>query len=1206
MIWLRRFFLPGMALVFAGMIAALEVLNYYSGRNQGLATELEDQHYLWTYGPTLVLTGVAIVWARVEYGLAQVMPWLLLKRNSSARSANGLLIDYVTPFSVVSLFQSLQRKHFPVTLGFLGGLVLKALIVVSTGLLAPQTIERDGVANYTTVSQFNLSALSRETVVDSGVTIWSIKNQSMPFPPGTTSTFATQVFKPADVDSPTSLTVAANVSVFEATANCQAYSWQIDTALVRNTSHNIEEYLPAEDVAQLAPYCIIGLEGTVDLEFGNFTSSGSDRIETLRVLDLCPNSAALDDGDTHRLFFPFRYDLSANTTGVSALLCRPAYSITRRQMSTAGMGTAISQDWIDMGETVLSNISIGVKPLAVTFEITASVGNVLLDAVGAGSGDQYNQVNGWYGIMNLTSPRASLQVYRNMSYFRDTFESAYQSAAALAINTRATVPDNATIAGNIVYLDSRLVIVDVSLRAMETLLGVMTIACLSLCFYNYSGLPGNLGSLLTAASVLSRSDDLRQLLRGSGSQGLHDLRRALSGLQFESTTVARPGREVRIQLQGDIPVSMPQVKISTNRDVDTEWWMPTAASLYFRVGLICFSFILVGALEILLQLSRAHSGLLNVPNEGYIKYTWLFLPTLLASCITLAFGAVGTSAKMLHPYQELRRSRLENQDALEFDPLSRVALVSMPRSLRRGYWGLSAAMFLSVLSPFLTIAASGLYTAQFVPGAQPMDIPLSEWFDLRNATTADGIALMNGDLPSGPPTKDAVFNMAVQFNNLSFPAGTYDEFAFAQIDASSLLPLLEKVNTSTTTLQVRIPAIRGELNCTTTSVTEAAESQPSLSKRSSAVFPGLVSVEIPPGCTPDTVPSNHTVLQLVRQGGFDSAQNGFFGYWADTIWMAPNSTDVFDRRDPFSVCNDARQHIFFFYGHCNKTTPATRAPLIETADQLDILHCMPYVEAMYVDATLALPSLNIDPTASPPTPVDGSIMMWDATNASANTLPFPGMAAAVNLDTNLEGIFAALVRGYQAQPAEEIIGGRNATRMIGSLNHLFRQMVAQSLHFNYRASLSRPRASTRRRRAETTGAFGTTSVFVEGPAAGVLLDAAQTRLVQSDISTRLLQALLVVFVLCTALVCILTGDSRVVPKNPGSLAARMSLFADGDIPRRIAEWSSLPERHSLLEEGESFTLGWWYPGGNREEKKYYGIGVWKNEARIPILGRKSG
>ena len=39
-------------LVLAAMIAGLEVLKHFSDAQQGLAFVTQDQHFLWTYGPT--------------------------------------------------------------------------------------------------------------------------------------------------------------------------------------------------------------------------------------------------------------------------------------------------------------------------------------------------------------------------------------------------------------------------------------------------------------------------------------------------------------------------------------------------------------------------------------------------------------------------------------------------------------------------------------------------------------------------------------------------------------------------------------------------------------------------------------------------------------------------------------------------------------------------------------------------------------------------------------------------------------------------------------------------------------------------------------------------------------------------------------------------------------------------------------------------
>lgn len=50
--YLRPSFLLGNAILCILMITALEVMNLYSQRNNGLSTVSESHYYLWKYGPT--------------------------------------------------------------------------------------------------------------------------------------------------------------------------------------------------------------------------------------------------------------------------------------------------------------------------------------------------------------------------------------------------------------------------------------------------------------------------------------------------------------------------------------------------------------------------------------------------------------------------------------------------------------------------------------------------------------------------------------------------------------------------------------------------------------------------------------------------------------------------------------------------------------------------------------------------------------------------------------------------------------------------------------------------------------------------------------------------------------------------------------------------------------------------------------------------
>ncbi len=204
------------------------------------------------------------------------------------------------------------------------------------------------------------------------------------------------------------------------------------------------------------------------------------------------------------------------------------------------------------------------------------------------------------------------------------------------------------------------------------------------------------------------------------------------------------------------------------------------------------------------------------------------------------------------------------------------------------------------------------------------------------------------------------------------------------------------------------------------------------------------------------------------------------------------------------------------------------------------------------------------------------------------------------VDANFEGVFNPLTSGYQGIPPEELIGGsaNNASLMISHLNHIFRQLVAQSLHFHYRTSVNGP-AGRLTRRAEGSGdQFGTTEEFITNPVMGMVMNESQARLAaKCFVHTAAGGAVMYLDPIDTRIVYI-WGKSRILPKDPGSIASKMSLFADSSLTRQ-READLNPGRLSsapLLASRDSLVLRWWEPIKGRipnqvEGRKYYGIDI---------------
>ncbi|GJC94890.1 hypothetical protein ColKHC_03716 [Colletotrichum higginsianum] len=168
------------------------------------------------------------------------MPWMAMS-NGPVDAPQGLLIDYITPMTISSLFKSAKRKHFLVTLGILGSLALRALVVVSTGLLSVEQQTMAADATITVLDQFNLSRNLRIFAVDAGVTIWGVHHKGVAYPPGTTEKVAAQSF-------------LVSGYVFEADfESCYEFSWAFPQGNL--TKLSLEKVASEPERAVFDSYC---------------------------------------------------------------------------------------------------------------------------------------------------------------------------------------------------------------------------------------------------------------------------------------------------------------------------------------------------------------------------------------------------------------------------------------------------------------------------------------------------------------------------------------------------------------------------------------------------------------------------------------------------------------------------------------------------------------------------------------------------------------------------------------------------------------------------------------------------------------------------------------------------------------------------------------------------------------------------------------
>lgn len=85
-----------------------------SENRQGLATALSGSslYYTWTYGPTTVVSSTSAIWLCVDYSAKVSAPWAQNpKSNSDTEMKSALLLDYISPFSLLVPLRAIKNRH---------------------------------------------------------------------------------------------------------------------------------------------------------------------------------------------------------------------------------------------------------------------------------------------------------------------------------------------------------------------------------------------------------------------------------------------------------------------------------------------------------------------------------------------------------------------------------------------------------------------------------------------------------------------------------------------------------------------------------------------------------------------------------------------------------------------------------------------------------------------------------------------------------------------------------------------------------------------------------------------------------------------------------------------------------------------------------------------------------------------------------------
>ncbi|KAG8169490.1 hypothetical protein KVR01_000235 [Diaporthe batatas] len=756
------------------MIVLLEVLNSLSTRNGAIAKGHAKDHYLWTYGPAAILTLVASLFSRVEYQAKLFAPWGRLSKNIGPVQKN-LLLDYVSDLTPVVIYESIADKDFAVAATTTISLVIKILIVLSSGFI---TLSRRTVHYATMPMEIQTAFVNNYTPVKTGThlphsalqdAIWG---SSYSDSQGVSREFAYQSVQSSLPDTARFEVVVDGLST---NLNCEIAALHASDAVVGkfyslmnvNTKSTGCDGVITKLLGPLPPFGNSDVFGPGQVAFGrveqiNCNATKDDASKRFLIMfgleewrvdeaippneviknDLCPTGGCVNN-------------LRGSLVKSAQLVCAPQYEITKVIVVQNATEVESVTRARESSTRTLEGLSSFRQYVGSQYDLTLwtgfRIGHDRLDV------DQF-----MYTILEAEAPTGT------------TVASLYDPAFMQSMATRYFQRVGAVIA---TIVEDRLVAREWIVHCMAGLLS----SCLFLTLVTRAAIEkrGTLhqapSTLYRIAALVAHSPDLLDRLRYSGDADSKKLRLQLKRPTFQPELTQKGLKPPVLSTSN---VAREGVPTTTSKPSGT---IPQSPLTHPH------PWILHPAR------SCRHNGLGDAGESPYIQYTWTSLPSLLFGGLAIIFSSMDFNIRSLVPYTCLSDGIAgKNFRTLDFLDMSVPSAIFKEAKLRN--IGALATTTNLLVGSLFTVFSGSLFQANYV------------------RTTES--ALLRADSSFGTPS--GVFDVAppsVLWSNRSYPNFTYEDLAFPQFLPEMTTGAQGFSNTSQHSIKAVVPALPSRPEC---------------------------------------------------------------------------------------------------------------------------------------------------------------------------------------------------------------------------------------------------------------------------------------------------------------------------------------------------------------------------------------------------------
>ncbi|KAK2734871.1 hypothetical protein FQN57_001434 [Myotisia sp. PD_48] len=771
-IWSPFFLRRSTAVVFLSAFIAISVsfvaLHRFSNRNgntEGIKTDNRKYFYLWRYGPPAAFMFIGTFWHQLEYRACQLMPWLLMARNPTPAS-ESILLDYVSEWNVISLYKSMRRGHYLVTLAILGTLLINGLAIVLTGLFDlspiaveyPIKLERISVFDSSMRNPLDISGkpflrsiATRVPGLDPPLGIWG-NTVFAPFQDtGTKNTINSTIDITANTDM-----LSINVECVKANASKIFRGYEIE-ALGCQQRFNLR--IEEDEMIY---------RGSMFLDIGSCNGEpGAKRVWGSILKDEPSGERENENYEMIGAMCTLQYN---PTHGPVRILERPGAEISVE----IDVDNSHSIDLPDFNSSLI-------------VEYITSV---------------YKHGEFRLKDVILASPLED-DIAWNRSIIPEQLARTIQSLAVNIVHENMLAPNNDRLDGIKRTSENRLFVRDLSFYlAIGILLILILVILLLTCFlFPITVCSRDPSSIAGLAVIAAQSPEFMETLAGMNLMSASEMQDSLSG-QYYVTTLSPEGTfAIKVDERQQL---LP--KASWNKKA-LAWWRPISTNTAFYIPSIVAPLAIVVALEVLLHSQRLSGGIAPVNGKmPWITYTWSYIPASLFFGLRCLFQMIDFNARIFHPFHHLPKGNTRADISVLENQHRKIPVYGIFDSLRKRQWALVASTLTLLLAAFLPIAVSGLYDINhFHVSTVHHFIQNKKW--ALNTPNAEMIF----DLKFNRSTIHELFGGIILYMNMTYPRWTHKDLVFLPFTLSNTEGNINFLDLDY--VELRLPAWRFNLNC---------------------------------------------------------------------------------------------------------------------------------------------------------------------------------------------------------------------------------------------------------------------------------------------------------------------------------------------------------------------------------------------------------